>query len=197
MLPKPALQLGKWVTVKSKRARLCAASALLAGLVGGASVPALAEDTAEAESRVIVLRPLSLVKDDDLDFGLIVPGTSQGFVTVAPEGGATMSGGVRALAGDSHPATFYGYGTYRQYLRLRVSANTYQLRRQNGNETMRLDQMTISSDPPTTLTTAPRLFYIGATNGFFSFALGGRLRVGANQRVGVYTGNVIVTIDYL
>lgn len=170
---------------------------MLAALAGGVAAPAMADDSAEAESRVIVLRPLSLIKDDDLDFGLIVPGTTLGYVTVAPEGGAAMSGGVRALGGDAQPATFYGYGTYRQYLRLRVSANTYQLRRQNGTETMRLDQMTISSNPVTQLTTAPALFYIGATDGFFSFALGGRLRVGANQRVGVYTGNIAVTIDYL
>ncbi|MGB3379706.1 MAG: DUF4402 domain-containing protein [Allopontixanthobacter sediminis] len=183
--------------MKSKLARLCAAGALLPTLACGLGTPAWADDTAEAESRVLVLRPLSLIKDDDLDFGLIVPGPTPGFVILAPEGGVTRTGGVRALAGDNQPATFYGYGTYRQNLRLRVTANSYQLRRQNGTETMRLDTMTISSNPQTQLTTTPRLFYIGALDGFFSFALGGRLRVGANQRVGVYTGNVTVTIDYL
>ncbi len=183
--------------MKSIFARLCAAGAALLGLAGGFDAPAWANDTATAESKVIVLRPLSLIKDADLDFGLIVPGTSQGFVILAPEGGITSSGGVLALAGDSQPATFYGFGTFRQFLRLRVSANTYQLRRQNGTETMRLDRLTISSNPPTQLSTNPRLFFIGAPDGFFSFALGGRLRVGANQRVGVYTGNVIVTIEYL
>ena len=177
--------------------RSCAAGALLLGLAGGIGTPAWADDTDSAESKVIVLRPLSLVKDEDLDFGLIVPGTTQGFVIIAPEGGVTMSGGVRALAGESQPATFYGYGAYRQFLRLRISANTYQLRRENGTETMRLDRLTISSNPQTQLTTTPRLFYIGAPDGFFSFAMGGRLRVGGNQRVGVYTGSVTVLIDYL
>ncbi len=183
--------------MKSRLARLCAACALLLGFAGGYSAPASADDVASADTKVIVLRPLSLIKDKDLDFGLIVPGTAQGFVTLAPEGGITRSGGVVALAGDTQPATFYGYGTYRQFLRLSIDANTYQLRHPNGTDTMRLDQLVISSNPPTQLTTNPRLSYIGAADGFFSFALGGRLRVRANQRVGVYTGNITVMIEYL
>ena len=100
-------------------------------------------------------------------------------------------------AGDPQAATFYGYGRYRQYLRLRISANRYFLRRQGGSETMRLDDIVIGSTPPTELTTNPRLFYIGSPDGFFGFSLGGRLRVGANQAVGVYVGEFDVLIEYL
>lgn len=177
--------------------RICAFGALLLGFASGIGTPASADDTASADTKVIVLRPLSLIKDKDLDFGSIVPGNTQGFVTLAPEGGVTSTGGIVALAGETQPATFYGYGSYRQFLRLSIDANTYQLRHPNGTDTMRLDRLTISSNPPTQLTTNPRLFYIGALDGFFSFALGGRLRVRANQQVGVYTGNITVMIEYL
>lgn len=183
--------------MKSIFARLCTAGALLLAFAGFAVTPAWADDAASPESHVIVLRPLSIIKDKDLDFGLIVPGTSLGYVVLAPEGTVTSSGGIVALAGQTQPATFYGYGTYRQYLRLSVSTNNVQLRRNGGPQTMRLDQLLISSNPPTTLTTTPRLFYIGSLDGFFSFALGGRLRVGANQRPGEYVGTFDVNIEYL
>ncbi|MCP5395340.1 MAG: DUF4402 domain-containing protein [Sphingomonadaceae bacterium] len=150
-----------------------------------------------ANTKIVVVRPLTLVKDEDLDFGLILPGSSQGFVILNPDGSVTTSGGVIAVAGDPQAATFYGYGRYRQYLRLRISANRYFLRRQGGNETMRMDDIVIGSNPPTELTTNPRLFYIGSPDGFFGFSLGGRLRVGANQTPGVYVGEFDVLIEYL
>ncbi|MEZ5696428.1 MAG: DUF4402 domain-containing protein [Sphingomonadaceae bacterium] len=150
-----------------------------------------------ANTKIVVVRPLTLVKDEDLDFGLILPGNTQGFVILNPDGSITTTGGVVAVAGDPQAATFYGYGRYRQYLRLRISANRYFLRRQGGSETMRLDDIVIGSTPPTELTTNPRLFYIGSPDGFFGFSLGGRLRVGANQAVGVYVGEFDVLIEYL
>lgn len=184
--------------MKSIFAKICAVGALLLAFAGGMAAPALADDSASADSKVIVLRPLSLVKDKDMDFGQILPGNARGFVILAPEDGSvTSSGGIRALVGQTQAATFYGYGSYRQFLRLSVSANNYQLQRDGGTETMRLDRLIISSAPPTQLTTNPRRFYINALDGFFSFALGGRLRVAANQRPGVYVGEVTVSIEYL
>lgn len=167
-------------------------------LVLAAPTPLAAqEDTSDTDAKTVIVLPLTLVNDEDLDFGLILPGTSRGFVTLAPDGSASTSGGVLAVAGETQAATFYGYGRYRQFLRLNISQNTYQLRRHGGSETMRLDRITIGSTPPTQLTTTPRLFYIGSPDGFFGFSLGGRLRVGANQAPGVYVGEITVAVEYL
>lgn len=184
--------------VKSIFSKICAAGSLLFVFAGALTTPAMANDTASSSSEAVVLDPLSILKDKDLNFGLILPGSSQGFVTLAPEDSSvTSTGGVLALAGQTQAATFYGYGTYRQFLRLSVSANTYQLQRDGGSETMQLDRLLISSSPETQLTSNPKLFYIGSRNGFFSFSLGGRLRVNANQTPGVYIGEIDVRIEYL
>lgn len=169
----------------------------LAGVLASAPPLAAQEDNSETDAKTVVVLPLTLVKDEDLDFGLILPGTSRGFVTLDPDGSISTSGGVLAVAGETQAATFYGYGRYRQFLRLNISQNTYQLRRQGGSETMRLDRITIGSTPPTQLTTTPRLFYIGSPSGFFGFSLGGRLRVGANQVPGLYVGEITVAVEYL
>lgn len=150
-----------------------------------------------ADSRLVVVTQLSLVKDVDLDFGLIIPGASRGFVTLSPDGSIATSGGVTQVAGATQPAAFYGYGQYRQFLRINIDANRYFLRRVGGSERMRLDRITIGSTPPTTLSTSPRLFYIGSPDGFFRFTVGGRLRVGANQAPGTYRAEFDVTVEYL
>lgn len=162
------------------------------------ATPALAEPVGEAAtSNAIVVTQLSLVKDDDLDFGYIIPGGTQGFVTIRPDGTLVTSGEIRATAGETKPAAFYGYGSFGQRLRINIDANQYNLRRQGGTQTMRLDQLTISSQPPIVLGPAPRLFVIASPDGFFRFTIGGRLRVAANQRAGLYTGEFDVTVEYM
>lgn len=173
------------------------ALAIAGGLLACANAAVAQDGTATADADMVVVTQLSLVKDVDLDFGNIIPGTSRGFVTLNPDGTLTKSGGVVQVSGEGQPAAFYGYGEYRQFLRISIDANRYFLRRVGGNETMRLDNITIGSTPPTTLSTNPRLFYIGAPDGFFRFTVGGRLRVGANQVPGTYETEFDVTVEYL
>ena len=175
------------------------AATFAAGLAATAlSVPAKAEPVGEsATSNALVVTHLSLVKDEDLDFGYIIPGGTQGFVTIRPDGTLVTSGGIVATAGETSPAAFYGYGSFNQRLRINIDATQYNLRRQGGTQTMRLDQLTISSQPPVVLGPAPRLFVISSPNGFFRFTIGGRLRVAANQRAGLYTGEIDVTVEYM
>lgn len=168
--------------------------ALCAALI--LTTPAYAQDSTSPTSRVVVVTPLSFVKDKDLNFGDILPGNSRGFVTLAPDGTVTTSGGVQLVTGSPQGATFWGYGTFLQRVRINLDRNAYTLTRQGGPETMRMDRITIGSRPPTTLSTRPRTFLIGNPDGYFTFGIGGRLRVGANQAPGTYQATFTVTLEY-
>jgi len=162
-----------------------------------AAAPARAQgESATARAEALAIIPLSIVKEQDLDFGLIIPGTTDGFVTLSPANAVTTTGGI-ITSGTTQNAAFYGYGTFNQRLRINLDANQYLLVRQGGTETMRMDQMTIGSQPPVVIGTAPRTFRIASANGLFRFTMGGRLQVRANQVPGTYVGQFTVSVEYL
>ena len=170
-------------------------AALILGPVAAAPAQAQAE-AATANAEALAITPLSLVKEQDLDFGFIVPGTTTGFVTLSPSNVVTTTGGI-IVTGTTQNAAFYGYGSFNQFLRIYLDANQYNLRRQGGTQTMRLDQVTIGSTPPVVIGTAPRTFRIASASGLFRFAVGGRLRVLPNQVPGIYVGQFAVSVEYL
>lgn len=153
-------------------------------------------EAATANAEALAITPLSLVKEQDLDFGIIIPGATTGFVTVSPSNAVTTTSGI-IVTGTTQNAAFYGYGTFNQRLRIYLDANQYNLVRQGGTQTMRLDQVTIGSTPPVVIGTAPRTFRIASANGLFRFTIGGRLRVLANQTPGTYVGQFAVSVEYL
>jgi len=168
---------------------------LTLGLVGlGGAAHA---QSADATASAFLVTPLSFVKQDDLDFGKIIPSNTNGTVTMDETGAVTTTGGVVVVAGSQSPARFWGYGTFNQRVRINLDQNRYWLNHPNGTDRMRLDRLTIGSSPPTRIGTAPRVFRIANPDGYFAFTIAGRLRVGANQTPGVYTGNFVVTLDYL
>ena len=175
---------------------------ILIGAAFGAALlahaaPAFAQaESATANAEALAITPLSLVKEQDLDFGYIIPGTTTGFVTLSPSNAVTTTGGI-IVTGTTQNAAFYGYGSFNQILRIYIDANQYNLVRQGGTQTMRLDQMTIGSTPPVVIGTAPRTFRIASASGLFRFTMGGRLRVLANQMPGTYVGQFAVSVEYL
>mgnify|MGYP002780120201 CR=1 FL=1 len=169
----------------------------LAALAALATTPAQAQgETATSGAEALAIVPLSLVKEQDLDFGYIIPGTSNGFVTLSPANVVTTTGGI-IVTGTTQNAAFYGFGRFNQQLRISLNANQFNLTRQGGTQTMRLDQVTIGSVPPVTIGTAPRTFRIASASGLFRFTVGGRLRVLRNQTPGTYTGQFTVSVEYL
>ena len=77
-----------------------------------AMLPAAA---AAADSNAIanaaVVRPNTLIKTDDLDFGTLVSGPTGGTVTVSPvTNSRTTGGGVTPVGGGAHRAEFQGTG---------------------------------------------------------------------------------------
>lgn len=165
-------------------------------LLGAVPNALAAQDTSESEATALLLTPLSFFKEDDLDFGDIIPGSTAGTVVMDSTGAVTTTGGVVQIDGTQQVARFWGYGQFNQRVLINVDANAHTLTREGGTETMVMDQILIGSQPPTVISTNPRRFRIVNANGYFAFSLAGRLRVGANQAPGIYRGEFSVTLEY-
>lgn len=134
-----------------------------------------------------MLRPLTLLKRDDLDFGALYSSAAAGTATLSPFTGAvTVAGGVSLAPGASTAASFIGAGTRRTPVLIRLPRNPITLTRSGGTETMTVSNWT--TDGPTT-----RVIDAFET---IEFKVGARLYVGANQADGTYVGNFDVTVVY-
>lgn len=158
-----------------------------------ASNPAFAE-TKPGNAEITVVRPLSFVIDDNLDFGSLIPGTTAGTVTMDPTGTRTATNGIVLVGGGQSPATFSGQGTFNQRVDISLGANSILIT--GPGAPMRVRTFVIGSTPTAVLTTAPLRFRIAAANGIFTFPIGATLEVGANQPAGKYTGNWSITLNY-
>ena len=172
---------------------------LLAGLTAlGMGAPAWAQAaptrTAEARAEVVVVRPLSLVKVQDLDFGTVVGGPLGGTITIDAGGDQpdpnprSTTGDVAAAGGSPHAATFFTYGGPRQYLFVRRREAVIQLSRVGGGAT----PMTISG----LRLNGPVDRYLNS-EGFLELRVGGTLLVGPAQASGSYRGTFTLVATYL
>ena len=170
------------------------------GIAVGAMLAALtatpvAAASAPAQSKAIVLRPLSFFRVQDMNLGDIVPGTAGGNVRLLPNGTRTATGTV-VLAGSSHqPARFAGLGTPNQTISISINPATTTLT--GPGAPMTLSLLEIGSTPTAILSTTPVFFRIGSSLGNYNFPVGGTLAVGANQAAGVYSGTFTITLNYL
>jgi Domain of unknown function (DUF4402) len=163
---------------------------------GFSAVPAEAARR-DAGAEATIVRRLSFVKDEDLEFGSIIAQASAGTIIVAPSGARTKTGGPILVGSAYQPARFAGYGTFNQQVQVSMGANTYTVPRITGGApTMTLDTFVIGSTPTAVLTTTPTVFRIAAANGVFNFPLGATLRVRANQPAGTYRTTFRVTLVY-
>lgn len=163
--------------------RAVLACALLSVAVGGGQAHA---QTGTATANAITLRPLSIVKLRDLDFGTLIAGPATGTVTIDPDDDSrSTTGGVGAAGGAPQAAQFYTYGGPSQYVQ--VTRGPFPtLTRVGGGATMTVDQLTLNG---------PTFRYLNSA-GILDLRVGGRLRVGANQMPGDYAGNFTITVTY-
>ncbi len=164
-----------------------AAAALAAVLALGGGVGTSAEAaTQTATSKAIALRPLSILKLRDLDFGQLIAGTTAGTVILDPTTDARVTtGGTGAAGGTPLAAQFYTYGT--AGLILQVTRGPLPvLARVGGGATMNVTQLTLNG--PTTRVLNPA--------GVVDLRVGGTLAVGANQLDGTYNGTFNITVTY-
>ena len=139
-----------------------------------------------ADSRAIVVTPLSLVQVDDLDFGSLVPSTLSGTIAIDPNTGAqSTTGGVTAYGSASaQRGYFVGAGTEGQSVVI-VLGPPPTLSDGNGNS---MSVLSLTLDGPV-LRTIPvdRAVHI---------YVGGILSVNADQTPGDYVGQFDMTVNY-
>jgi len=156
-------------------------------------VPAYAADMAGTANAAVV-RPNTLIKTDDLDFGTMTSGATGGTVSInAVTGTRTTTGGVTPVGAGTQRAVFQGTGGI---LLITVSGDTsVTLTRAGGgapNMTASLVRAASTSGGGVAL--------LGATllpSGVQTYYIGGTLTVPANQPAGDYSGTFTLTVNYL
>ncbi len=158
-----------------------------------ASHPAWAANQTGTATSVVV-RPNTLVKSDDLNFGTLAAGTTGGTATVDPVTGTrTTSGGTVAVGGGTQRAVFQGTGGL---LLITVSGdNSVTLARAGGGGSMTatLTRATTTSGGGITLLGSSATLL---PSGVQTYYVGGTLSVPANQPAGDYSGTFTLTVNY-
>ena len=161
---------------------------LVAALLAYAS-PAAAQAVTpdqDATGRAIVLRALSLLKVEDMDFGWLTV-TGAGTAVLNPlTGTVSTTGGVTPVGGEPKPAWFAGAASRNTPIKIRIPNKPITLTRVGGTETMSLSAWAL--DGPADRKTGP--------DRAFHFKLGGTVTVAANQADGLYTGEFTVEVQY-
>ncbi|HEV2043260.1 MAG TPA: DUF4402 domain-containing protein [Sphingomicrobium sp.] len=149
----------------------------IAAPIASSSLP-----TAEAA----LMRPLTLVKLADMDFGKLGVTTAGTAVIDPVTNTLSVTGGVIRLGGTPQAARFAGATFSSAVVNIKIPNNTILLTRIGGTQTIQLNDFTLDGQSKRTLAQA----------GNFQFAVGATLRPTANQMEGVYTGTFDVTIQY-
>ncbi len=159
-----------------------------------ASAPALAADQT-GTAAVVVVRPNTLVKSDDLDFGTLVSGSTAGTATINPATNArSTTGGVTAVGTTAQRAVFQGTGGI--FLITVTGDNNVTLTRSGGGGSMTatlVRAITTSGGGISILGSSATLL----PSGVQTYYVGGTLTVPANQPAGDYSGTFQLTVNYL
>ena len=149
------------------------------------SQPALAAK-GDATASVITIKPLSILKLDDLDFGTFTTSAAAGTVVIEPVTGArTTTGGVVAGGGTSKAAQFITFGRAGSVLSV-TRGPLPVLNRDGGGATMAVIGLTLNG---------PVLRVVNPA-GIVDLRVGATLAVAANQLDGAYSGSFDITVTY-
>jgi len=163
--------------------RLFVACAMLLVPAAAAGAPVAAKTNATGS--VALLRPLTLLKKANLDFGELVA-TGAGTAVIDPVSGATtVTGPLTPVGTAGHPATFTATGSKNSVVIIRIPSSALTLTNPAGG-TMTVSNWTLDGK------TNRRI----AQNNAFDFSVGATLNVGAGQPDGIYSGTFQVTVQY-
>ena len=161
--------------------RVAAAVALLA------AAPAMPLAAAPSTGETIVLRPLTLVKVRDLDFGALIATPVAGTAILNPlDGTVSTTGGVTSVSSATSAASFAGARSLRGPVQIKIPTAPIAITRVGGTQTMTVNNWTLDGH---------KTFVVGP-NEAFEFNVGATLFVGANQVPGTYVGSFNVTVNY-
>jgi hypothetical protein len=169
---------------------LAAAAATLAVATPAAAAPPAGSASAQAYAKGTVVQPVSLVWQQDLDFGTVVSTATAGNVVIdADTGGRSFpSGGpVGVPSYPGNRALFQGNGAVGQVVQLTLSAPTQLVSQTNPLDLITVNSMGLDSGGSTRT--------IGAS-GLFNVGVGGDFQIGANQPAGLYRAQFTVTAIY-
>jgi len=180
-----------WGTKMRFTVYLAAAAATLA-----VATPAFAQAvsaSAQAEARGTVVQPLTLVKQQDLDFGTVVSTATAGNVVIDANTGARTFPSGGPIGVPSYPGNrglFQGAGTAAQNYQLTLSAPAVLV-----SQTNPLDLVTVNSMVLDTCACTADARVIGPS-GIFNVGVGGDFQIGVNQPAGLYKAQFTVTAVY-
>jgi hypothetical protein len=166
--------------------RLFPALALPLALLAPAAFAAPVGPPASPAGQAALLRPLTLTKLNDMDFGslgVIAAGTA---VINPVTDTMTTTGGVLRLGGTPRAATFRGVAQGNAVVNIRIPNGGVNLTRVGGTQTILLNAFTLDGQSKRTMAQA----------GVFDFKVGATLRPAAGQMEGLYIGTFDVTIQY-
>lgn len=159
-------------------------AALLATPALAAGPPRAANPAAKAKA--LVIKPLTLVKVDDLDFATLSV-TTGGTAVIDPFSGAmTLSGGLAQVGGTVSRAKFAGAALKQTVVNIKVPNKPLLIKRVGGTETLTVSAFTLDGQDKRAMAAQTSFFfYVGAT-----------LTVPANVVEGVYQADMDVTVQY-
>lgn len=162
-----------------------------------ATSPARAQNSATVTAQAIIVAPLSLAANQQMNFGRIAPTPAGGTVVLDPDTNICTVTGTIVRVGPCQPAEFSGMGVRRMRVRITLPTSIT-LTRAGGGGTMTVNNIVM--DPTPNLVPIgngnSRRWEIQPNDGIFDFRIGGTLNVGANQAGGTYTGTFVVTAQY-
>lgn len=164
---------------------IAAALALLTAAEPASAAPVGASP--QAKGRALLLRPLTLTRVQDLDFGTIMTSSTAGMVSInAATGARTVSGGVTGLASAAgQRARFAGAGTSGQQVFILLVPPAV-LTNPDTGATIDMLAMSLDGSPIRTID-ATRAFHVG---------VGGVLSIAADQGEGLYSAEFEIYADY-
>ena len=180
--------------IQGTRYRQGAFYALTIAAASAALCPPVYAADMNGTANAAVVRPNTLIKTDDLDFGTLISGPAGGTVTINPvTNGRSATGGATLVGNDGRRAVFQGTGGI---FLITVSGSTsVTLTRTSGGA----PAMTAGLVRAAT-TSGGGIALLGATllpSGVQTYYIGGTLTVPANQPEGHYSGTFTLNVNYL
>lgn len=158
----------------------------LLALSPAAAMAAPVAPAAKPSAQAAIMRPLTLTKLADMDFGYLGVGAAGTAVINPVTNVMSVTGGVVPVSGIPRAARFAGATSSSSVVNIKIPTGGINLTRVGGTQTILLNAFTLDGQSKRAMAQA----------GVFEFAVGATLRPVANQMEGVYTGTFDVTIQY-